>query len=72
MKLITIILAASLTPGTLAQSPQVVQAVKPTAQELTWQKIPWVLDLDQAVKTARADNRPLFLWATGDDPLERC
>lgn len=47
-------------------------AVKPTERELTWQKIPWVLDLMEARRMAKAENRPIFLWATGDDPLERC
>lgn len=47
-------------------------AVKPTAKELTWLGIPWVLNLAEARKTAREERRPIFLWATGDDPLERC
>ena len=47
-------------------------AIKPTSAELTWQRIPWVLDLLEAQQTARAERRPIFFWATGDDPLERC
>ncbi|HLF92717.1 MAG TPA: hypothetical protein VJB14_04600 [Planctomycetota bacterium] len=47
-------------------------AVKPTGKELTWLGIPWVLDLAEARKAAREEKRPIFLWATGDDPLERC
>lgn len=47
-------------------------AIKPTERELTWLKIPWVLDLMEAQRAAKAENRPVFLWATGDDPLERC
>ena len=46
--------------------------VKPTAKELAWLKIPWVLDLTAAQKTAQTERRPIFLWVTGDDPLERC
>jgi len=46
--------------------------IKPTAQELTWLKIPWVLDLKTAQNIAKAEARPIFLWVTGDDPLERC
>jgi hypothetical protein len=46
--------------------------VKPTATELAWLKIPWVLDLKAAQQTAQAEGRPIFLWVTGDDPLERC
>jgi hypothetical protein len=51
---------------------QAYDLVKPTAKELRWKKIPWVIDLDEAVKTAKAEKRPLLIWATGDDPLERC
>jgi len=47
-------------------------AIKPTAKELTWLAIPWVLDLAEAQKVARAEKRPILVWATGDDPLERC
>jgi len=47
-------------------------AVKPTPAELKWQKIPWVLDLADGQRLARAEGRPIFLWASGDPPLERC
>jgi hypothetical protein len=46
--------------------------IKPTAKELTWLKIPWVLDFKAAQNTAKLESRPIFLWVTGDDPLERC
>jgi hypothetical protein len=46
--------------------------VKPAAEELAWLNIPWVLDLKAAQTTAKAEGRPIFLWVTGDDPLERC
>src|SRR4051795_2040132 len=34
--------------------------------------IPWVLDLERAIRRARQEQRPLLLWVSGDDPLERC
>jgi hypothetical protein len=46
--------------------------IKPSAGELAWLKIPWMLDLKAAQKTAKAEDRPIFLWVTGDDPLGRC
>lgn len=46
--------------------------IKPAASELKWQKIPWETKLDVAQLAATAENRPIFLWVTGDDPLERC
>jgi hypothetical protein len=34
--------------------------------------IPWVLDLEAGIRLARAEKRPLLIWTSGDDPLERC
>lgn len=46
--------------------------IRPAEKELQWKRIPWVTDLEAAVKAANTENRPLLLWMTGDDPLERC
>jgi hypothetical protein len=34
--------------------------------------IPWVLDLNAGIRLARDEKRPLLIWTSGDDPLERC
>jgi hypothetical protein len=34
--------------------------------------IPWVLDLNAGIRLAKAEKRPLLIWTSGDDPLERC
>jgi hypothetical protein len=34
--------------------------------------IPWLLDLDAGIKRAKEENRPVLIWTSGDDPLERC
>ena len=34
--------------------------------------IPWLLDLDEGIRLAKQERRPLLLWTSGDDPLERC
>jgi hypothetical protein len=47
-------------------------AIKPATEELRWQQIPWVTDLAEGQRLAKAERRPIFLWVTGDDPLERC
>jgi hypothetical protein len=52
-------------------------ALKPTAAELRYLDMPWVVDLDEALKQARDEKRPLFFWAAGGRdrdgvPLERC
>jgi hypothetical protein len=49
-----------------------MDAIKPHVDEVRWLQIPWVLDLAEAAKASKAENRPLLIWASGDDPLERC
>jgi hypothetical protein len=44
----------------------------PRGAELKWQQIPWLVDLDAGIRAARAENRPLLLFVSGDDPLEKC
>ena len=44
----------------------------PHPGELKWQQIPWLTDLRQGIRQARAENRPLLLFVSGDDPLEKC
>lgn len=45
---------------------------KPRAGELQWQQIPWLVDLAEGIRLAKEENRPLLLWVSGDDPLEKC
>jgi hypothetical protein len=40
--------------------------------ELGWQRIPWQLDLEAARRASRAENRPLLLFVSADEPLENC
>jgi hypothetical protein len=49
-----------------------MDGIKPQADEVRWLQIPWVLDLTEAAKASKAENRPLLIWASGDEPLERC
>jgi len=44
----------------------------PHPGELTWQQIPWLTDLREGIKQAKAEGRPLVLFVSGDDPLEKC
>ena len=44
----------------------------PLPGELRWQQIPWLLDLEEGMRRARAENRPLLLFVSGDEPLGRC
>jgi hypothetical protein len=34
--------------------------------------IPWLLDLDEGIRLAKEEKRPLLIWVSGDEPLERC
>lgn len=40
--------------------------------ELGYREIPWLVDLNEGIKAAREENRPLLLWTSGDEPLDRC
>lgn len=44
----------------------------PHPGELKWQQIPWLTDLQEAIRQAKAESRPLLLFISGDDPLEKC
>src|SRR5262249_4609361 len=37
--------------------------------ELGYREIPWLVDLNEGIKAAREENRPLLLWTSGDEPL---
>jgi hypothetical protein len=41
-------------------------------REPKWQRIPWLLDLDEGIRLAQEEKRPILIWTSGDDPLERC
>ena len=45
---------------------------EPLPGELKWQEIPWMLDLKEGIRLAKEEKRPLLLWVSGDDPLEKC
>lgn len=45
---------------------------KPRPGELGWQQIPWGTDLQNAARVARTEKRPLLIFVSGDDPLEKC
>jgi hypothetical protein len=68
----TTILLLTMAAPTMDDLAMRAAAIKPTAKELEWLAVPWVLNLAEAQKMAREEKRPIFLWVTGDDPLERC
>jgi len=44
----------------------------PHPGELKWQQVPWLTDLREALRQGRAERRPLLLFVSGDEPLEKC
>ena len=67
----SVLLGADARPTEQALAKRAA-AIKPVAEELRWQQIPWVIDLAEGQRLAQDEGRPIFLWVTGDDPLERC
>jgi hypothetical protein len=61
---------ADRLPADAARMYGVVKTPHPG--ELKWQQIPWLTDLGEAARQARAESRPLVLFVSGDDPLEKC
>src|SRR5262249_54927293 len=61
-------------PSRLAKdAAQIHKSVKELLPgELKWQEIPWMLDLKEGIRLAKEEKRPLLLWVSGDDPLEKC
>jgi hypothetical protein len=41
-------------------------------REVKYREIPWLLDLEEGIRLAKREGRPLLVWTSGDDPLERC
>lgn len=70
--------ALVLAAGALAHADEraAVEAraaqLRPTADMLRWYAVPWQHDLNEAVRQAKAENRPLFVWVADGEPLDRC
>jgi hypothetical protein len=46
--------------------------MRPRDEPFKWQRIPWLVDLPEAVRQAKAEDRPILLWVAGNSPLQRC
>ena len=64
--------AQAETRPTLDELSRRAAIIKPSPSELMWQQIPWLTDLTAGLRVAKQERCPIFLWVTGDDPLERC
>jgi hypothetical protein len=43
--------------------------IRPAAEELQWREIPWQSDLREAVRIAKEQGKPIFLWTMNGNPL---
>src|ERR1043166_3122182 len=83
---ISSLVAAAMLPATLPAADRVPEAAallkkadryRPVAGDFTWREIPWYDQPAAALKQAREEKRPLFVWLAGGrdrdgSPLERC
>lgn len=47
-------------------------ALKARPEEMKWRKVPWLLDLNEGLRVAKEEKRPLLLWTSQQShPLER-
>jgi hypothetical protein len=44
---------------------------KPYPGELGWQQMPWLVDLADGMRRAKEEDRPLLLFVSGDELLEK-
>ena len=49
-----------------------ILVIKQQPELMRWLEIPWELNLADAFAIAKAEKRPLFVLAIGEDPLGRC
>jgi hypothetical protein len=50
----------------------IYQYVEKHPGQFAWQRIPWLVDLPEAIHQSKEENRPVLLFVSADDPLERC
>ena len=50
---------------------RIAAVARPRTDEVKWQRVPWIVDLAEGQRVARAERRPIFLWATAGT-LARC
>lgn len=56
----------------LAELERRATQIRPTAAEQRWKDIPWMTSVVEAQKVAQAEKRPVLMWISDDDPLDRC
>jgi hypothetical protein len=71
----TLLLVITTTLGAEGPSSELktkADAVRATAGEMNFTKIPWVTDLLAGFELAEIEKRPVFLYLQTGDPLDDC
>src|SRR4051812_40395115 len=55
-----------------AGAAQLYRDVTLFPRQMKYREIPWLLDLEDGIQLAKKEMRPILIWTSGDDPLERC
>jgi hypothetical protein len=73
---VSLLLVAGLSAHVKLQSPPLddarftkLQASLTPAEDVTWRRIPWRIELLAAQREAAQQNKPLFVWAMDGHPL---
>ena len=48
------------------------KAIVPADAEMKWKRVPWMTRLDEAMKVAATEKRPVCIWVVDNEPLDRC
>jgi hypothetical protein len=66
------LVASSAPASDLPEWERLLVPIRPPAEQLRWQQIPWLTDLAAGMRVSQEEKRPLLLWAAVDEPLDRC
>ena len=70
---LTLVLAPATVPGQeQSELGKKADAVRATAAEMNFTKIPWVTDVFDGFRLANEEKRPVFLYVVTGDPLDDC
>jgi hypothetical protein len=69
-------LAATATADDVDRLPSTTaayyKAIVPADAEMKWKRVPWMTRLDEAMKVAAKEKRPVCIWVVDNEPLDRC
>jgi hypothetical protein len=57
---------------TPAELGKLAAVIRPSPEENKWQQIPWITDVNEGLRQAKAEKRPLLLFTIMGEPLDEC